>query len=289
MLAVMLAGIAYLARAYGIGATEPGGGRLPEHPVATRRGRGRPRAVLLHLDAVDPERAGVVGEHRLRRFPTALPGDRAGWLSAPRLRAAGRRLVYSQGIYVLAGPLGAAAHRLRRDHRQADSAVRGRGLPGLHAVAGRHGRALGARAGQARVASDGVKRPARSRPASTLIVVLVSKFVDGAWVMLLLVPALLVLFTGMPAPLRKIAIEIANPKPLDVANIQPPIVILPMREWNKMSQKGLTLRPEAVAGHPRRAGSNGRRQRRCPVGRLVEHVETPARGGALARTQALSR
>jgi hypothetical protein len=36
-----------------------------------------------------------------------------------------------------------------------------------------------------------------------------------------------------------VAVEIANPAPLNVTNIQPPIVIIPMREWNKMSQKGL--------------------------------------------------
>ena len=36
-----------------------------------------------------------------------------------------------------------------------------------------------------------------------------------------------------------VAGEIANDAPLDVTHIKPPIVIVPMREWNKMSQKGL--------------------------------------------------
>ena len=37
--------------------------------------------------------------------------------------------------------------------------------------------------------------------AVTLVVVLVSKFAEGAWVMVLLIPALLVLFTSVHAPL----------------------------------------------------------------------------------------
>ncbi|HJZ77834.1 MAG TPA: hypothetical protein VKE51_39165, partial [Vicinamibacterales bacterium] len=36
-----------------------------------------------------------------------------------------------------------------------------------------------------------------------------------------------------------VSLEIANPQSLDVTGIQPPIVILPMSAWNKMSQKGL--------------------------------------------------
>jgi uncharacterized protein YecE (DUF72 family) len=38
---------------------------------------------------------------------------------------------------------------------------------------------------------------------------------------------------------HQVEIEISNTKPLDLTNLRPPIVILPMSQWNKMSQKGL--------------------------------------------------
>src|SRR5262249_61233578 len=73
----------------------------------------------------------------------------------------------------------------------------------------------------------------------TLAVILVAKFAEGAWVMTLLIPMLLAVFGGVRRHYHRVSLEIANPLPLNVTNIQPPIVILPMNAWNKMSQKGL--------------------------------------------------
>jgi len=74
---------------------------------------------------------------------------------------------------------------------------------------------------------------------ATLVVILVAKFAEGAWVTALLIPLLLAVFGGVRRHYHRVSLEIANPLPLDVANIMPPIVILPMSAWNKMSQKGL--------------------------------------------------
>ena len=58
--------------------------RLREHPVAAGR-RGRRRGgLLLHHHRLGAGRPGPVGQHRLRRLPAALPGDRAGRLPAER-------------------------------------------------------------------------------------------------------------------------------------------------------------------------------------------------------------
>ncbi len=53
----------------------------------------------------------------------------------------------------------------------------------------------------------------------TLCVVLVAKFAEGAWVMTLLIPGLLAVFAMVRRHYRAVAVEIANPFPLDVANI----------------------------------------------------------------------
>jgi hypothetical protein len=73
----------------------------------------------------------------------------------------------------------------------------------------------------------------------TLLIVLVAKFAEGAWATVLLIPLMLVTFGAVRRHYISVAQQIANDEPLDIANIDPPIVIIPMRDWNKMSQKGL--------------------------------------------------
>jgi len=239
ILIILLAGIAYLARAYGIAATEAGAAgyqSVLSQLVAAVVGRGpfyfACMAAILSVLALSAN-TGFADFPRLCRL---LGQD--GFL--PRTFASrGRRLVYSQGIYaltVLAGfllivfggitdrliPLFAIGAFLAFTLSQAGMVVHWLRAPEERRVANALVNAVGA-------AATGV----------TLLVMLVARFLEGAWVMLVLVPALLTLFTGVRRHYGKVAIEIANPKSLDVSNIQPPIVILPMREWNKMSQKGL--------------------------------------------------
>ena len=102
LLAVMLAGIAYLRWAYKISATRAGTGWLPEYPVAPDGRRDRQRILLLRDDRLGAQRVGPVGQHRLRRLSSVVPGNRLGRLPAKRVAHRGRRLVYSQGILVLA-------------------------------------------------------------------------------------------------------------------------------------------------------------------------------------------
>jgi hypothetical protein len=74
---------------------------------------------------------------------------------------------------------------------------------------------------------------------ASVIVVVLAKFVDGAWIVVCVIPLLLVLFTGVSRHYRRTAIEIRNASPLDLSGLTPPIVIVPMAGWNRMSQRGL--------------------------------------------------
>ena len=73
----------------------------------------------------------------------------------------------------------------------------------------------------------------------TLVVVLVSKFLEGAWVMCLLVPGLLFLFYEVKSHYRKIGRELATDEPLDAEDLAPPVVLLPMRGWSAITRKAL--------------------------------------------------
>ena len=86
LLIVMLAGIAYLVRVYGIAATDPGQAgyqSVLSMLVAAVAGRGWFYYVTDRLGAGD---SVAFGEHRLRRFPAAVQGGRAEQFSAALFR-----------------------------------------------------------------------------------------------------------------------------------------------------------------------------------------------------------
>ncbi len=239
ILVILLAGIAYLAQAYHIGATEPGVAgyqSVLSQLVAAIVGQGIFYyvciAAILSVLALSAN-TGFADFPRLCRLIAEN-----GFL--PRVFASrGRRLVYSYGIYVLAAlsagllivfggvtdrliPLFAVGAFLAFTLSQA-------GMVAHWAKAG------GARhAGK--IAINGIGALATG---ATLVVILIAKFAEGAWVMTLLVPTLLAIFGGVRRHYHRVSVEIANPYALNVDNIKPPIVILPMNAWNKMSQKGL--------------------------------------------------
>jgi hypothetical protein len=89
--------------------------------------------------------------------------------------------------------------------------------------------------------------------AVTLVVVLVAKFIDGAWVMLLLIPSLLALFVAVKAHYRAVARDVADAAPLDAKGLQPPLVLLPIRGWSAVTRKALRfalkISPDVYALH----------------------------------------
>ena len=239
ILVLLLAGIAYLSHAYHIGATDPGTAgyqSVLSLLVAAIAGRGAFYYVTMVSILAVLALSANTGFADFPRLCRLLAQD--GYL--PRVFASrGRRLVYSSGIYALAGlsaflliifggitdrliPLFAIGAFLAFTLSQAGMVVHWLRAGGRHRTTSLIVNGVGALA-------TGI----------TLTVVLVAKFAEGAWVMTLLVPALLVVFNGVRRHYDAVAVEIANPAPLNVTNIQPPIVIIPMREWNKMSQKGL--------------------------------------------------
>jgi hypothetical protein len=94
----------------------------------------------------------------------------------------------------------------------------------------------------------------------TVIVVAVAKFTEGAWITLALIPALIAIMSAVKRHYRKVAREISTKSPLEVDQLTPPLVVVPIDDWNKVSQKALrfamTLSPEVQALHVD-CGENG--------------------------------
>ncbi|MGD0823589.1 MAG: APC family permease [Terriglobales bacterium] len=90
---------------------------------------------------------------------------------------------------------------------------------------------------------------------ATTIVILVAKFAAGAWVVVLLLPALLVFMGRIHRHYRMANQEVAlkDGMELSAENLLPPIVLVPVDYWNAATEKALqfamTLSPDVQAIH----------------------------------------
>jgi amino acid transporter len=276
MLMLLLAGIALLCRAYHIGATEPG--RPGYESVLSQiagavAGKGwfyylTIGSILLVL-AFQANTAFA----DFPRLCRAVAHD--GYL--PRSFAdRGRRLVYTQGIYVLIFlsaalllffggvtdrliPLFAVGAFLAFTLSQAGMVV--------------HWKRSGGRRAKHYMAVNGL---GAVTTAVTVIVVIVSKFIEGAWITLLLIPALLAIMYRIRHHYTQVEREMACVDQLSVSSICQPIVVVPIEGWNRITLRGLrfalTLSTEVTAVHIETEEEDGHLAKEWPT-----CVEEPAR------------
>ena len=87
----------------------------------------------------------------------------------------------------------------------------------------------------------------------TVLVVLVAKFVEGAWITVLLIPGLLLLMVGVRRHYHRITVETASPSPLELKAFQPPLVVVPLDQWSRVAKQALTfalnMSPEVAVVH----------------------------------------
>jgi len=89
----------------------------------------------------------------------------------------------------------------------------------------------------------------------TVIVIVVAKFAAGAWVVVLLLPALLVFMGRIRRHYERATEEVAlrGGVVLSAENLAPPIVLVPVDRWNAATEKAvrfaMTLSPDVQAVH----------------------------------------
>jgi hypothetical protein len=87
----------------------------------------------------------------------------------------------------------------------------------------------------------------------TTLVVLVTKFMSGAWVTALLVPVLIGIMWVVKRHYTRVKREMADMTPLNLVNLQEPIVVIPMARWDRIAEKamrfGLLLSKEIKVVH----------------------------------------
>jgi hypothetical protein len=253
ILIVLLGGIAFLVRAYHIGATDPGQAgyqSVLSQLTAAVAGQGVFYYITMGSILLVLALSANTAFADFPRLCRAVAED--GYLPSG-FASRGRRLVYSQGIWVLAVLCGGLLILF--------GGVTDRLIP-LFAVGAflaftlsqagmvAHWRRTGGRGSRHSIFVNGLGATAT---ATTVIVVTVAKFVEGAWVTVMLIPAIMMVMAAIRRHYRLVQAEVANPVPLDLTGLREPLVVVPLLSWNRVAQKGLrfalTLSSEVQALH----------------------------------------
>src|SRR6202789_1009556 len=73
----------------------------------------------------------------------------------------------------------------------------------------------------------------------SLCVILFSKFLAGAWVTAILVPFLIAIMMMVKRHYTRVRAETIDPTPLRLTGLEPPIVVIPMANWDKVTEKAM--------------------------------------------------
>jgi amino acid transporter len=251
ILAVLLAGIAYLVRAYGIGAmnqSEPGYQSILSQLTGAVIGRG-----FFYYTTIGAILAVLILSANtsfadLPRLCSFVAKDKFLPNSFTEL---GRRLVYTAGIIFLttsAGVLlvcfdgitdrliplfavgaftaftlsqaGMVAHWLKAHRKVSDLSL-------LNWVRS-----------HSRIIINGI---GAISTAIALGVIIVAKFGEGAWISLLAIPTLIVVFKIVRGYYARLEYQILRSKPLSFKHLVTPLVVMPIEDWNEFSAKALSF------------------------------------------------
>jgi amino acid transporter len=75
--------------------------------------------------------------------------------------------------------------------------------------------------------------------AVSLLIIVVTKFIYGAWVTVLLVPFLIWIMQAVKRHYTRVHLETIDPTPLRLTGLEAPIVVIPMARWDKITEKAM--------------------------------------------------
>lgn len=73
----------------------------------------------------------------------------------------------------------------------------------------------------------------------TLVVVLVAKFTSGAWITAILVPAIIAVMYSIKRHYTRVTDETADASPIRLTDLEQPLVVIPIARWDKISEKAV--------------------------------------------------
>lgn len=239
ILMIMLLGIAFLAPAYGVAATNPDGPgyeSVLSQLLGAITGKGTfywisIGSILLVLS--------LSANTAFADFPRLARAIAQNGFLPHTLTTRGRRLVFSQGVYALAILTGVLLTIF--------GGVTDRLIP-LYAV----GAFLAFTLSQAGMVVHWWKAGGPGSRHSmfinglgavatgiTVVVVLIAKFTEGAWIVVVLVPAMILMMHAVRSHYNRVQRETAATGPINTAKLGAPIVVIPVEHWSIVSENAL--------------------------------------------------
>jgi hypothetical protein len=301
VLGLLLAGISFLARAYGIGAmdqTQDGYRSVLSQLASAVVGEG-----LLYYVAI----ASVLSVLALSANTSFVDFPRLchmvaadGFLPKP-FAVAGHRLVFSIGIAYLACAAGLLLVVF--------GGITDRLIP-LFAIGAfltftlsQAGMVVHWRRQLAR--TDDGRRHHRTRlhlainlvgaltTGIALVVIVVAKFVEGAWITVLIIPAVIVLLRSIRRYYLRLELKVHDPTPLDLGGIKAPIVLVAIEDWNQIADRAisfaLTMSPHVLGLHLSELSGPDEGYNRKLQERWERNVAAPARAAGFPAPELVIR
>jgi len=280
ILIMLLGGIAYLSKAYRVGATEPGAAGYQStlsQLLGAISGRGWFYSIAISsivIVLVLSANTSFADFPRLCRIVS-----RNGYLPNS-FGVRGRRLVYTEGILVLCVisgvllvifggvtdrliPLYAIGAFMAFTLSQAGMVMHWKRTGGRHAGKSMLVNAVGATA-------TGI----------TAVVVLVANFAEGAWITMLLIPSLLAVMISVKKHYDAVSREIVAPMEFSPGIPERPLVVLPLKRWSRVAANALrfamNISPDVYAIHIDCEETDEMKRQ------WQEHVARPARESGFA-------
>jgi amino acid transporter len=276
ILILMLGGIAWLARAYGIVAVDPNGPGY-QSVLSMLIGAIAGKGAFYYVSMVSILLVlSLSANTAFADFPRLCQAIALDGYLPPTFASRGRRLVFSQGLFALsalAGVLlvifGGITDRLIPLY--AVGAFLAFTLSQAGMVA--HWRKIGGARGWRGVLINGAGALVTG---ATVLVVLAAKFMEGAWAVAILIPALFAAMKAVHRHYARIRRETETSAPLDLSRLSAPLVIVPLIGLNKAGLKALrfayALSREVEAVHVTPEKGSGEEL----LGRWARDVEAPA-------------
>jgi amino acid transporter len=239
LLAILLAGIALLCRGYGIVATNPEGpGYESVLSMLTRAVMGHGWFYYLTIASVLLVLA-LSANTAFADFPRLTRAIAIDNYMPHVFMLRGRRLLYSWGVYVLVALTAGLLIIFR--------GVTDRLIP-LYAIGAFMAFTLSQagmvmhwkRKGKARVRMF-VNGLGAVATGITTLVVLVAKFVEGAWVTVLLILLMILIMRAVHRHYARVHRETELDRPIKAAEVTEPIVIVPIDRWSRITEKAVSF------------------------------------------------
>jgi amino acid transporter len=292
ILGLLLAGIAYLATAYGIHAMDQrqsGYQSVLSQIAQAVVGRGAfydvAIASVLCVLALSAN-TSFVGFPRLCRL---VADD--GFLPRP-FALAGRRLVFSVGIFYLAITAGALLVGFggitdRLIPLFAIGAFLTFTMSQIGMVVHWTRELRGPRARRSHHAHRALNAAGAVTTGAALVIIVATKFTEGAWITVLVIPGVILVLTSIRRYYDQLDGSLRTDQPLSFTDVEPPVVLVVTQRWNKLTDRALQfaakLSPDVHAVHfTRLAGPDSNTDDDTALrARWASQVEAPARAAGL--------